>query len=110
MHNAPADAVHHLLAIEAWEEAASLIESMALRQSTRNELMTSLLARCPVENPTGAVGRQYYMEKRGEGVPIILEESKRVSGRDPAYRLIDDAELLLGEGVNGEPRNQAQEQ
>jgi ATP/maltotriose-dependent transcriptional regulator MalT len=30
--NAPDDAVHHLLSIEAWEEAASLIESMALRQ------------------------------------------------------------------------------
>ncbi|HEX7424176.1 MAG TPA: LuxR C-terminal-related transcriptional regulator [Terriglobales bacterium] len=30
--NAPDDAVHHLLAIEAWEEAASLIENMALRE------------------------------------------------------------------------------
>lgn len=30
--NAPADAVYHLLTIEAWEEAASLIEHMALRQ------------------------------------------------------------------------------
>jgi len=71
------------------------IESMPLRQSTRNELITSLLARCPVEDPTGAIGRQYYMEKRGEGVPIILEESRRLSGRDPVYVLIDDAELLL---------------
>jgi LuxR family maltose regulon positive regulatory protein len=32
MQNAPADAVHHLLAIEAWEEAASLIESIALHE------------------------------------------------------------------------------
>ena len=32
MQNAPADAVYHLLALEAWEEAASLIESMALRE------------------------------------------------------------------------------
>lgn len=30
--NAPADAVYHLLAIEAWEEAAALIESIALRE------------------------------------------------------------------------------
>jgi len=71
------------------------IESMALRQSTRNELITSLLARCPVEDPTGQVGRQFLMEKRGEGVPIILNESRKVSGRDPVYLLIDDAELLL---------------
>lgn len=31
-NHAPADAVHHLLAIEAWEEAATLIESLALRE------------------------------------------------------------------------------
>ena len=35
------------------------------------------------------------MEKRGDGVPIILEESRKLSGRDPEYRLIDEAELLL---------------
>lgn len=29
---APADAVYHLLAMDAWEEAASLIETMALRE------------------------------------------------------------------------------
>jgi len=31
-NHAPADAVHHLLTIEAWEEAATLIESLALRE------------------------------------------------------------------------------
>ncbi len=31
-HNAPDDAVYHLLAIEAWEEAASLIEDIVLRE------------------------------------------------------------------------------
>lgn len=30
--NAPAEAVYHLLAIEAWEEAAALLESMALAE------------------------------------------------------------------------------
>lgn len=71
------------------------IESLPLRQSTRNELITTLLARCPVEDPAGEIGRRYLMEKRGDGVPIIMEESRRLSGRDPVYRLIDDAELLL---------------
>ena len=71
------------------------IESIALRQSTRNELITALLAKCPIEDPSGEVGRRFYMEKRGDGVPIILEESRKLSGRDPIYRLIDDAELLL---------------
>ncbi len=71
------------------------VESLALRQSTRNELITTLLSRCQVDDPTGETGRQFYMEKRGDGVPIILEESRRLSKQDPIYRLIDDAELML---------------
>jgi hypothetical protein len=35
------------------------------------------------------------MEKRGEGVPIILNESRKLSGRDPEYRILDHAEVLL---------------
>jgi hypothetical protein len=35
------------------------------------------------------------MEKRGDGVPIILRESEELSGRRPEYRLIDESELLL---------------
>lgn len=71
------------------------IESLPLRQATRNELVTSLLARTPVEGARGASGHRYFMERRGDGVPIIIEESSRLSGRPPEYRLIDDAELLL---------------
>ncbi len=71
------------------------IESIVLRQATRNELITSLLAETPVAEAVGDVGRGYYMEKRGDGVPIILYESEKLSGRKPVYRLIDDAELLL---------------
>ena len=41
------------------------------------------------------MGRGFYMEKRGDGVPIILDESEKLSGRKPIYRLIDDSELLL---------------
>ena len=71
------------------------IDSMALRQATRNELITSLLAETPVAESVGNVGRGFYMEKRGDGVPIILHESKELSGKEPVYRLIDDSELLL---------------
>jgi ATP-dependent DNA helicase RecG len=71
------------------------IDSIALRQSTRNELITSLLAKCPVADSSGQIGRRFLMEKRGDGVPIILAESLKLSGRHPDYWLIDDAELLL---------------
>jgi ATP-dependent DNA helicase RecG len=71
------------------------IESLHLRQSTRNELITSLLARCRVDYDGSDIGRQFMMDKRGEGVPIIIRESEKLSGKKPIYQLIDDAELLL---------------
>lgn len=70
-------------------------ESIALRQATRNEVITSLLARCPVDPAFVDAHRQHIMDKRGEGVPVILSESERLSGRRPEYRLVDDSELLL---------------
>ncbi len=68
-------------------------DSMHLRQYSRNELIVSLLARCRV--PTARLDRTHMMERRGDGVPIILEESYSLSGRYPEYTLIDDSELCL---------------
>ena len=69
-------------------------DSMHLRQYSRNELIVSLLARCPVGDP-GVVGRSHLMDRRGDGVPIILEESVVLSGRKPEYSVIDHSELRL---------------
>jgi predicted HTH transcriptional regulator len=71
------------------------IESLPMRQSARNELLTSLLALCPVPNDNAQTNRSFIMDKRGEGVPIIFSESEKLSGKRPEYKLIDDAELLL---------------
>lgn len=72
------------------------IESLRERQSTRNELLTTLLGRIPVEWPgEERLGRGYFIEKRGDGIPIIMDESRELSGRAPEYRLIDEAELVL---------------
>ena len=67
-------------------------DSLHLRQASRNELIVSLLARCPA--PTG-IGRTRMMDRRGDGVPIILKECAELSGRPPTYSVIDDAELRL---------------
>ena len=67
-------------------------DSLHLRQASRNELIVSLLARCPA--PTG-IGRTRMMDRRGDGVPIILKECAGLSGRPPTYSVIDDAELRL---------------
>lgn len=76
---------------------AMTIESLPYLQSTRNEVITSLLAKCPapVDRLELSATRSTIMDKRGEGVPIILGNSERLSGRLPEYRLIDDAELML---------------
>ena len=67
-------------------------DSLHLRQSNRNELIVSLLARCAA--PSG-VGRTRLMDRRGDGVPIIRRECRRLSGRLPEYGLIDESELRL---------------
>lgn len=73
------------------------IDSLPFRQAARNETLTSMLARCPI--PEGLdwlkTDRQTLMDKRGEGVRIILDNSKRLSGKVPEYRMIGDAELML---------------
>lgn len=71
------------------------IDSLPYRQSARNETLTSLLARCPVPDLEFVQHRSHMMDKRGDGVPIILERSRQLSCREPRYRLIDDTELLL---------------
>ena len=71
------------------------VESLSLRQSSRNELLSSLLARNPMNFDATGSKRMYLMDKRGEGVPIIISESENLSGKRPEYTLIDDAELKL---------------
>lgn len=70
-------------------------ESLPYRQAARNEALTSLLSRCQVPGSVDAGQRARIMDKRGEGVSIILARSEQLSGRRPDYRLIDDSELAL---------------
>ena len=71
------------------------LESMAERQSTRNEALTSVLGRMPVRGIQGSGDRLYFMERRGDGVPIIRRETRELSGKWPVFRLIDDSDVCL---------------
>lgn len=73
------------------------VESLAYRQAARNEAIASLLARCPVRSHDAALSahRSHIMDKRGEGVPIILARTLQLSGKAASYRLVDEAELIL---------------
>ena len=71
------------------------VEAMRNRQATRNETLTSILRTLAVGDIDGAGDRQYFLEQRGEGVPIIYEQTRELTGRDPDYQLLGGAELRL---------------
>jgi predicted HTH transcriptional regulator len=70
-------------------------DGLPYRQAARNEALTSLLARCPVGSDELARHRSHIMDKRGEGVSIILARSEQLSRSRPEYRMSDDSELAL---------------
>ena len=80
------------------------VENLAYLQSARNDVIMSLLGRCavPAEVPWLSTDRRTLTDRRGEGVRLILENSERLSGRTPEYRLVDDAELMLTIHAAGE--------
>ena len=71
------------------------IESIATRQVTRNEVLASMLGRMPVGGIPGSEKRLCFMARRGDGVPIILRETRELTGRLPEYELIDGSETRL---------------
>ncbi len=71
------------------------VDSMTARQATRNEAIASVLGRLPVAGIPGSDNRRFFMERRGDGVPIILRQTRALCGRSPEYRVLDDADLVL---------------
>ncbi len=49
----------------------------------------------PTDSDWVNTDRRTFMDKRGEGIRIILENSERLAGKSPEYCLIDDSELML---------------
>ncbi|GMV41961.1 MAG: hypothetical protein AMXMBFR64_36770 [Myxococcales bacterium] len=71
------------------------VDSIALRQSTRNEAVKSIMVKLPVGVEGQGSGRGYFMEAQGDGVPIILRETRSLAGADPVWRVLDESEVLL---------------
>lgn len=70
---------------------------IVFRHASRNETIASLLAKSPIPVDIGGLDtqRSTLMDRRGEGVSIILERSERLSGKRPVYELLDESELKL---------------
>lgn len=71
------------------------VEDMRISQFTRNELLASRLGQCPVGEVAGAGGRQYFIERRGEGIGVIEDETFALAGRKPLFELVGERELKL---------------
>lgn len=71
------------------------IDGMEAMQATRNEVIASVFGRLPVGDVSGAEHRRYLMERRGDGVSIILQKTKEIAGTSPEYRVVDESSLVL---------------
>ncbi len=72
------------------------INQLEHRQWSRNQTIAALLSRSAIPAadwlPTR---RQFFMDRRGDGVRIILEDSERLSGLRPEYRVLGESEVML---------------
>ena len=71
------------------------VESLPNLQMMRNEALAFALGRIPARGIIGSGDREFLMGRQGRGVSIIAEETKRLSGQEPRYMLIDGRLLLL---------------
>ena len=71
------------------------VEDLRTSQFTRNQLLSSRLGQCPVEETAGAGERRYFIERRGEGIGVIEDETFALAGRKPVFELIGERELKL---------------
>ena len=71
------------------------IASMEASQATRNEVIASVFGRLSVADIPGSENRQFLMERRGDGVMIIVRRTRETAGRPPVYALIDESNLQL---------------
>ncbi|MYA57273.1 transcriptional regulator [Candidatus Poribacteria bacterium] len=71
------------------------IDKLPYNQATRNELLARLLSEITLDDDVEKqVKRRHFLEGRGEGVGIILNESEQLSGKIPVYELFNE-ELCL---------------
>ena len=71
------------------------IEDLPYNQATRNELLARLLSEVALDDDMGKqVERRHFLERRGEGVGIILDESEKLGAKTPLYNLYGE-ELCL---------------
>ena len=72
-----------------------ITDDLRTSQFTRNELLASRLGQCPVGDVPGTGGRRYFIERRGEGIAVIEDETFSLAGEKPSFELVGERELKL---------------
>ncbi len=70
-------------------------DDLRTSQFTRNELLASRLGQCPVGDVPGTGGRENFIERRGEGIAVIEDETFALTGQRPVFELIGGRELKV---------------
>ena len=69
-------------------------DDLRISQFTRNELLASRLGQCTVgDGVPGSDGRPHFIERRGEGIAVIQDETFALAGRYPNFELIGEREI-----------------
>ena len=71
------------------------VEDLRTSQFTRNELLASRLGQCPVGDVPGSGGRRHFIERRGEGIGVIEEETVALAGSKPVFEPVGDREFRV---------------
>ena len=70
-------------------------DDLRTSQFTRNELLASRLGQCPVGDVPGGGGRKHFIERRGEGIAVIEDETFALAGQRPIFELVGERELKV---------------
>ena len=71
------------------------VEDLRTSQFTRNELLASRLGQCPVGDVPGSGGRRHFIERRGEGIGVIEEETVALAGSKPVFEPVGEREFKV---------------
>ena len=70
-------------------------DDLRTSQFTRNELLASRLGQCGIGDVPGAGGRRYFIERRGEGIAVIEDETFALAGQRAIFELVGERELKV---------------
>lgn len=68
---------------------------LRMSQFTRNESLATKLGQCEVGEVPGVGDRRYFIERRGEGIAVIEDETIALAGQSPVFEVIGHREFRV---------------